>query len=160
MSQYMYISKEGLEKLKAELHEMKAEKRPAISKKISDARDFGDLKENAEYHAAKEALSMLEAKISQLEEALSRARVIDPSKVSTKHVSIYTTVALKDLKRNQKVEYTLVSQEEADFRHFRISTNSPVGKALLGKKVGEVVDITVPAGMLQYEVLQIKTANL
>ncbi len=156
MSKYVYISKEGLEKLKAELHELKAEKRPAIAKKISEARDFGDLKENAEYHAAREQMLFLENKITQLEETIRRARVVDPSKVSTEHVSIYTTVSLQDLNRGLKVEYTLVSQEESDFREAKISTTSPVGKALLGKKVGEVVNIKVPAGVMKYKVLDIK----
>lgn len=156
MSKYIYISKDGLEKLKAELHELKAEKRPAIAKKISEARDFGDLKENAEYYAAREQMLFLENKITQLEETIRRARVVDPNKVSTEHVSIYTTVSLEDLNRNQTVEYTLVSQEESDFREAKISTTSPVGKALLGKKVGEVVNIKVPAGVMKYKVLEIK----
>ncbi|MCB0263345.1 MAG: transcription elongation factor GreA [Calditrichaeota bacterium] len=156
MSSFMYISKEGLEKLKADLHYLKAEKRPEISKKISEARDFGDLKENAEYHAAKEAMGLLESKITQLEENIRRAKVVDTSKVTNEQVAIYTTVVMKDLKRNQTVEYTLVSQEESDFRESKISTTSPVGKALLGKKAGEVVDIKVPAGIMKYEILEIK----
>ncbi len=156
MSSFMYISKEGLEKLKADLHYLKAEKRPEISKKISEARDFGDLKENAEYHAAKEAMGLLESKISQMEENIRRAKVVDTSKVTNEQVAIYTTVVMKDLKRNQTVEYTLVSQEESDFRESKISTTSPVGNALLGKKAGEVVDIKVPAGIMKYEILEIK----
>ncbi|MCB0259551.1 MAG: transcription elongation factor GreA [Calditrichaeota bacterium] len=157
---YFYISREALDKMKAELHELKSEKRPEISRLISEARDFGDLKENAEYHAAKEKMALLEDKITQLEEKIRRARVIDPKQISGEHVSLYTTVVMKDLKRNQEVSYTLVSQEESDFRHFKISVVSPVGKALLGKKVGEVVDIKVPAGLLKYEILDISPANL
>jgi transcription elongation factor GreA len=156
MSTYFYISKEGLDKIKADLHELKAFKRPEISQKIADARDFGDLKENAEYHAAKEAMSLLETKISQLEETVRRAKVVDISKISSDQVAIYTTVVMKDLKHNREVTYTLVSQEESDFRQKKISTNSPVGKALLGRKPGEVVDINVPAGIMKYEIIEIK----
>ncbi len=156
MSNYFYISKEGLEKIKAELHELKTIKRPELSKKISEARDFGDLRENAEYHAAKEALALLEAKISQMEETIRRARVIDPKDISTEQVALYTRVVVKDLNRQLRQEYTLVSQEESDFRQMKISVTSPVGKALLGKKVGEVVEINVPAGVLKYEILEIK----
>ncbi|RMI26753.1 MAG: transcription elongation factor GreA [Calditrichaeota bacterium] len=156
MGNYFYISKEGLEKIKAELHELKTIKRPELSKKISEARDFGDLRENAEYHAAKEALALLEAKISQMEETIRRARVIDPKDISTEQVALYTRVVVKDLNRQLRQEYTLVSQEESDFRQMKISVTSPVGKALLGKKVGEVVEINVPAGVLKYEILEIK----
>ncbi len=155
MASYMYISKEGLEKLKKELHYLKSEKRPELSQKISDARDFGDLKENAEYHAAKEALSLLETKIAKLEESIRRAKVVDPSKVGNDYVAIYTTVVMKDLARNKKVKYTLVSQEESDFKSGKISTNSPVGRALLGKKAGEEVHIQVPAGLMKYQILEI-----
>lgn len=157
---YFYISREALDKMKEELHELKSEKRPELARLISEARDFGDLKENAEYHAAKEKMALLEDKITQLEEKIRRARVIDPKQISGDHVALYTTVVMKDLKRNQEVSYTLVSQEESDFRHFKISVVSPVGKALLGKKVGEVVDIKVPAGLLKYEILDISPANL
>ena len=157
---YFYISREALDKMKAELHELKSEKRPEISRLISEARDFGDLKENAEYHAAKEKMALLEDKITQLEEKIRRARVIDFYFNDGENAEIYTTVVMKDLKRNQEVSYTLVSQEESDFRHFKISVVSPVGKALLGKKVGEVVDIKVPAGLLKYEILDISPANL
>lgn len=160
MPDYFYISKEGFEKLKNELHELKSVDRPAISQLISDARDFGDLKENAEYHAAKEKMALLEDKITQLEERVRRARVIDPKTISTEQVAIYTAVSLKDMTRNMEVRYSLVSQEESDFRQFKISVDSPVAKALLGKKVGDVVDIKVPAGMMKYEVLKIEPANL
>ena len=160
MPDYFYISKEGFQKLKSELHELKSVDRPAISQLISDARDFGDLKENAEYHAAKEKMALLEDKITQLEERVRRARVIDPKTISTEQVAIYTAVSLKDMTRNMEVRYSLVSQEESDFRQFKISVDSPVAKALLGKKVGDVVDIKVPAGMMKYEVLKIEPANL
>lgn len=157
MSKQFYISKEALEKLKEELGELKAVKRPELSKKISEARAFGDLKENAEYHAAREALALLEVKISQLEETIRRAKVIDPKMISDHKVSLYTTVLLKDLKRDMEVQYTLVSQEESNFQEAKISVTSPVGKALLGKEVGETVEIQVPAGTMKYEVLDRKS---
>lgn len=160
MPDYFYISKEGFKKLQSELHELKSVDRPAIAQLISDARDFGDLKENAEYHAAKEKMALLEDKITQLEERVRRARVIDPKTISTEQVAIYTAVSLKDMTRNMEVRYSLVSQDESDFRQFKISVDSPVAKALLGKKVGDVVDIKVPAGMMKYEVLKIEPANL
>jgi len=160
MSKQFYISKDGLDKLKQELEELKSVKRPALSKKIAEAREFGDLKENAEYHAAREALSLLEVKISQLEETIRRARVIDPKTISNNHVALYTTVLLKDLNRDTEVKYTLVSQEESNFQEAKISVISPVGKALLGKKIGETVEINVPAGTMKYEVLDIEALNL
>lgn len=160
MSKQFYISKNGLDKLKQELKELRTVKRPALSKKIAEAREFGDLKENAEYHAAREALSMLEIKISQLEESIRRARVIDPKTISNDQVSLYTTVLLKDINRDMEVQYTLVSQEESNFQEAKISVISPVGKALLGKKIGETVEIAVPAGTMKYEVLDIEALNL
>ena len=158
MADYIYLSKEALNKLRDELHEFKSVKRPELSQKISDARDFGDLKENAEYHAAKEALGMLEVKIAKMEETVRRARVVDPKHISNEQVSIYTHVSLKDLKHNKDVAYTLVSQQESDFRQFKISVSSPVGKALLGKKVGDKVDVKVPAGIMKFEVLKIEVS--
>ncbi|NOX38578.1 MAG: transcription elongation factor GreA [Calditrichaeota bacterium] len=156
MGGFIYLSQEGYDKLKKELEELKSVKRPEIAQKISEARDFGDLRENAEYHAAKEAMALLENRIAQLEETLRRAKIINKKDLSDDQVSIYTTVLLKDLVRNQEVQYTLVSPEESDFKQKKISTTSPVGKALLGKKVGDVVEIQVPAGTLRYEVLEIK----
>lgn len=158
MPDFFYISKEGLEKIKAELTELKSQKRPELAQKISEARDFGDLKENAEYHAAKEALTLLEAKIAKLEESMHRARVIDPKTISCDQVSIYTTVSMKDLNRDEKVAFTLVSHEESDFQKAKISVRSPVGKALLGKKVGETVVIKVPAGLMKYKILDISAS--
>ncbi len=158
MSGYLYMSKEAYDKLKADLYKLKTVNRPDISQKISEARDFGDLKENAEYHAAKEAMAMLESKISHMEETLRRARVVDPKTITNNHVGIYTKVKMKDLKRNLEVQYTIVSQEEADFKQYKISVTSPVAKALLGKKVGETVDVKVPAGVMQYEILDIEVA--
>ena len=158
MSEYFYMSKEALDKLKEELHEMKAVKRPEASNRIAVAREFGDLKENAEYHAAKEALSLLEAKIAQTEEKVARSRVVNTKNITNEMVSIYTKVRLKDLNRNMEMEYTLVSQDEANFREKKISVTSPVGKALVGKGVGDKVDIQVPAGIMKYEIKNIEVA--
>ncbi len=155
MSKQFYISKEGLEKLKTELQELKSFKRPELSRKIAEARDFGDLKENAEYHAAREALALLETKISKLEETIRRAKIIDPKSISNEQVALYTTVRIKELSKNMEMKYTLVSQEESDFQSSKISVTSPVAKALLGKKVGDVVEIQVPAGTMKYEILEI-----
>ncbi len=156
MPDYIYLSKEGYEKLKKELDELKQVKRPELSQKISEARDFGDLKENAEYHAAKEALSLLENKIAQLEQTLHRAKILKEEDIVKDKVTILSTIRLKDLIRDKEVEYTLVSPEESDFKLNKISTTSPVGKALLGKTKGETVEIKVPAGILKYEILEIK----
>lgn len=156
MTDFIYISKEGYEKLKEELKTLKSEKRPELSKKISEARDFGDLKENAEYHAAKEALGLLETKIAKLEETVSRAKVISSKDISDEHVSIYTTVKLRDLDKDIEKEYTLVSHEESNFQENKISVISPVGKSLLGKKIDEEVAIKVPAGLLRFKILDIK----
>ena len=156
MSKFIYLSKEAYEKIKEELEVLKSEKRPELSKKISEARDFGDLKENAEYHAAREALGLLETKISKLEETMSRAKVISQKDITDEHVSIYTTVKLTDLDKDVEKEFTLVSNEESNFQENKISTISPVGKALLGKKVGEKVEVKVPAGILKFKILDIK----
>jgi transcription elongation factor GreA len=158
MTKFIYLSKEAYEKIKRDLDELKTEKRPELSKKIAEARDFGDLKENAEYHAAKEALGLLETKISKLEETLSRAKILKKDDITGDHVSIYTTVKLLDLVKNEQKKYTLVSNEESNFQENKISTVSPVGKALLGKKVGDKVDINVPAGVLKFKILDIKMA--
>lgn len=158
MADFIYLSKEAYNKVKEELLELKTVKRPDLSKKIAEARDFGDLKENAEYHAAKEALGLLETKISKLEETISRAKILKKDDIPGDQVSIYTTVRLLDLKKNEEKAYTLVSNEESNFQENKISTVSPVGKALLGKKVGEEVDINVPAGVLKFRILEIKMA--
>jgi transcription elongation factor GreA len=127
-----------------------------LSKKIAEARDFGDLKENAEYHAAKEAQVLLESKITQIEQTLSRAKVLSKDDMAKDKVTILSQVRLKDLKNDLEVEYTLVSPAESDFKLNKISTTSPVGKALLGKKKGDVVLINVPAGTLKYQILDLK----
>ncbi|NOX90623.1 MAG: transcription elongation factor GreA [Calditrichaeota bacterium] len=153
---YVYLTKEGLEKLKKDLHELKYKIRPQISQKVATAREHGDLKENAEYHAAREELSMVESKVHELESKIARARVISNDEIGTDTVSILNTVTLEDLNRGKKLSYTLVSVEEADFKQNKISITSPVGRALLGRKVGEVVEIQVPAGMLKYKILSIE----
>jgi transcription elongation factor GreA len=156
MPDYIYLSQEGYDKLKLELEELKGVKRPEISKKISEARDFGDLKENAEYHAAKEAQAVLEVKIMQLEQTMSRAKVLKKNDIASDKVTILSQVRLKDVDRNLEVEYTLVSPQESDFKQNKISTTSPVGKALLGKQKGDIVEIKVPAGVLMYGVMDLK----
>ncbi|UCF63311.1 MAG: transcription elongation factor GreA [bacterium] len=156
MPDYIYLSQDGYDKLKQELEELKGVKRPELSKKISEARDFGDLKENAEYHAAKEAQAVLETKILQLEQTMSRAKILRKNDIATDIVTILSQVRLKDINRDLEVEYTLVAPEESDFKQNKISTTSPVGKALLGRKKGDIVEIQVPAGLLKYEVLDLK----
>ena len=156
MTDYIYLSQEGYDKLKMELEELKGVKRPEISKKIAEARDFGDLKENAEYHAAKEAQAVLEAKILQLEQTMSRAKILKKNDIASDKVTILSQVRLKDINRDMEVEYTLVSPQESDFKQNKISTASPVGKALLGKQKGDVVEVRVPAGVLKYEVVDLK----
>ncbi len=152
---FVYLTQEGFDKLKEELHELKYRTRPEISQKVATARDHGDLKENAEYHAAREELSLCETKIQQLQDRVARARVIDEKEVTTDQASILTTVKVKDLKRKKEFNYTLVSVEEADIKSGKISIASPVGKGLLGKKVGDIAEIKVPAGVIKYEILDI-----
>ncbi len=154
--EYVYLTENGLKKLKEELHELKYKIRPSISQKVATARELGDLKENAEYHAAREELSLTETKIQQLQDRIARARIIDEDDRDTDQVSILTTVKVFDLKRKKEYEYTLVSADEADVKSNKISISSPVGKGLLGKKIGEVAEIQVPAGILQYKIISIE----
>ena len=156
MPDYIYLSPEGYDNLKDELKELKQVKRPELSKKIAEARDFGDLKENAEYHAAKEAQVLLENRISRIEQTLSRAKVLSKNDMAKDKVTILSIVKLKDLNHQTEVEYTLVSPVESDFKLNKISTISPVGKALLGKKKGDIVEIKVPAGTLKYQIMDLK----
>ena len=150
-----YFTKGGLDKLRDELEKLKSVERPAISLQIAEAREKGDLSENAEYDAAKNAQAMLELRISKLEETLSAARVIDESQLDGSRVSILTRVTLRNLKNNAKMAYTLVPENEADIKAGKISVNSPVARGLLGKTVGDKVEIQVPAGMMTFEVLDI-----
>lgn len=153
---YEYLTKEGLERIKKELHEYKFKKRPLISQKVAAARELGDLKENAEYHAAREELSLLETKIRKLQERIHHARIIEEKDIPVDKVYILTTVVLKDLDFDEIMEYTLVSPSEANFDENKISTSSPIGKALLGKSKGDQFTVQVPAGVLKYQILDIK----
>lgn len=156
MSQIAYVTEEGLRKLKEELHHLKTKERPSISNQIAEARDKGDLSENAEYDAAKEAQGLLELKISKLEDTVSNARIIDESKLDTSKVLILSKVKLKNLSNKAELTYTLVPEQEADLKTGRISVDSPIGKGLLGKKVGDVAEIKVPSGMvMKFEILEV-----
>ncbi len=150
-----YYTKEGLEKLTKELNMLKTKGRADIAKQIAEARDKGDLSENAEYDAAKDAQGHMEAKIAQLGGLLSNARLIDESKLDTDSVSILSKVTIKNKKSGASVTYTLVSEEEADLKAGRISTQSPIGKGLLGKKKGDMAKIKTPAGELEFEIVNI-----
>ncbi len=150
-----HYTQEGLDKLKEELHELTTTKRRDISLQIAEARDKGDLSENAEYDAAKDAQGMLEMKISQLTNLVANARVIDESKLDSSKISLLSKVKLKNLKANIEVTYTFVAEEEANLAEKKISIESPIGKGLLGKVVGDVAKIKIPAGVLELEVLDI-----
>jgi transcription elongation factor GreA len=151
----VYLTREKLVELEHDLHEMKSSGRAEIAAKIAEARGYGDLSENAEYDAAKEAQEHLELRIAKLEETLSRAQLIDTAALQTDKVYILSLVKLQDMKTKQVIEYRLVAPEEADFDKNKISVTSPIGKGLLGKKQGETVRIQVPAGTLEYKVLEI-----
>lgn len=153
--QISYFTEEGLQKLKDEVHFLKTKERANIVRQIAEARDKGDLSENAEYDAAREAQGMLEARIAKLEDVLANARLVDTSHVDTSKVSILTKVKIKNLKNNQTVQYTLVTQNEANLKEGKISIDSPIGKGLMGKKVGDKVEITVPAGTIPFQVVEI-----
>jgi transcription elongation factor GreA len=155
MAQASYMTEEGLANLKKELEYLLTVERPAISMQISEARDKGDLSENAEYDAAKEAQGMLEMKIARLEDILSKVRVIDESKINTSQVQILNKVKLMNLKTRKQVVYTLVSEGEVDIKKGKISVATPIARGLLGKKVGDVVEIRVPSGVLSFEILEI-----
>ncbi|WP_448530572.1 transcription elongation factor GreA [Raineya sp.] len=155
MSKISYYTQEGLEKLKKELHELRTKGRADIARQIAEAREKGDLSENAEYDAAKEAQGLLELKIAKLEELISNARLMDESNIDLSKVSIFSTVKIKNKKTKAVMTYTLVSQEEADLKAGKISVESPIGKGLLGKSVGDVTKIQVPAGELEVEILEI-----
>lgn len=155
MSQIVYFTEEGLQKLKDDLHYLKTKERPSISKQIAEARDKGDLSENAEYDAAKEAQGLLELKISKLEETLSNARVVDESQLDTSKVLILSKVTIKNVKTGQKMSYTLVPENEADLKSGKISVTSPIAKGLLGLSKGDKTEVTVPNGKLTFEILEI-----
>ncbi|MGZ3881149.1 MAG: transcription elongation factor GreA [Flavisolibacter sp.] len=152
MSGIQYVTKETLEQMKAELQKMKSVHRPAASRAIAEAREKGDLKENAEYDAAKEAQGMLEAKIAALEGQVASARIVDETTIDTSKVSILTKVKLTNLITKKEVTYQIVSEKEADLKAGKISVTSPIGKGLLGKQVGDVAEVTAPAGVLKFKV--------
>lgn len=155
MSQVSYFTKEGLEKLKQELNDLKGRGRSEMAKAIQEARDKGDLSENAEYDAAKDAQGLLELKISKLEQILGNARVLDESQIDLSKVQPLTTVKIKNLANGAVMAYTLVSEKEADLKNGRISVSSPIGSGLLGKKVGEIAEITIPSGIVKFEIVEI-----
>jgi transcription elongation factor GreA len=152
MSGFTYFTKDALEGLRAELQKMKTSERQAASKAIAEAREKGDLRENAEYDAAKEAQGLLEAKIQKLESDLANARIIDEGTIDTSKVSILTKVTVTNLTNKKQVTYHLVSEKEADLKLGKISVTSPIGKGLLGKQVGETAQVQVPAGTLQFKI--------
>lgn len=155
MSQINYYTEEGLKKLKDELHQMKAVERPAISRQIAEARDKGDLSENAEYDAAKEAQGLLEMRIAKLEAIVSNARVMDDTNIDASKALILSRVKIKNLNNNAEMEYQLVAENEADLKQKKISVDSPIGKGLLGKSVGDVADVQTPGGIIKFEVIEI-----
>jgi transcription elongation factor GreA len=155
MSQVRYYTEEGLTRLKNELHQLKTIERPSISRQIAEARDKGDLSENAEYDAAKEAQGLLEMKIAKLEQIVSNARIIDESQLTSDKVLILSKVRLMNLAMKKEIIYTLVAESEAVLKEGRISVDSPIGKGLLGKKVGEIAEISVPNGIMKFEILEI-----
>ncbi len=155
MAQLAYYTNEGLQKLKDELAQLRTIERPNVIKAITEAREKGDLSENAEYDAAREAQGLLEHKIAKLEDILANARIIDESQLDLSKVSILTKVKIKNLKNNQVMEYTLVAENEANLKLGKISVDSPIGKGLMGKKIGDKVEINVPAGILPFEIIEI-----
>ena len=159
MSDIKYYTPEGLEKLKEELNHMTTIERPSISRQIAEARDKGDLSENAEYAAAKELQSMLELKISKLQELLNNARLIDERKLDNTKVLIFSTVKLRNTQNGSTVEYTLVPENEASIKIGKLSVSSPIAKGLLGKSIGETVEITIPAGKITFEIVEISRKN-
>ena len=152
MSQVNYVTKDTFEHMQAELQHMKSVDRPAASRAIGEAREKGDLKENAEYDAAKEAQGLLEAKIKQLETVIATAKIVDESTIDTSRVSILTTVTLTNIDTKKQVSYQIVSEKEANLKEKKISASSPIGSGLLGKSVGEVAEIKVPAGLIKFRI--------
>ena len=155
MTNFSYVTEEGLKKLKDELEHLLNVERPAISKLIADARDKGDLSENAEYMAAKEAQGLLEMKISKLQDMLVNSRIIDESKIDTSKIQILNKVKIKNKLSNKIMEYTIVSESEANLKKGKISFSTPIAKGLIGKKVGDIVEINVPSGIIPFEIIEI-----
>ena len=155
MADYIYLTPEGLAKLENELTKLKSVERPAVIQAIAEARDKGDLSENAEYDAAKEAQGLLEGKIAQLKALVSNARIIDESKLSTDSVQILNKVTIRNTKTGAELTYTLVSDSEANLKEKKISVNTPIAKGLMGRKVGDTVEVQTPGGLLHFEILNI-----
>lgn len=158
MSKVSYYTPEGLQKLRAELNQLKDIERPAASQAIADARDKGDLSENAEYDAAKEAQGMLEMRISRLEDTLANARIIDESQLDDSKVLVHSSVKIKNTTNGMEMNYKLVAQSEADLKTGKISVDSPIGRGLLGKEVGDIAEIQVPNGTMKFEIISISRA--
>lgn len=155
MSKINYYTPEGLRKLKDQLYELKTVQRPSISQQIGEARDKGDLSENAEYDAAKEAQGILEMKISKLGEVISNARLIDDTNIDNSKVYILSIVKIKNVANGMEIQYTLVAENEADIKVKKISVESPIGKGLLGKSKGDIADVVTPGGTMQFEIIEI-----
>lgn len=155
MSELVYVTEEGLQKMKEELEHLRSIDRPAISRQIADARDKGDLSENAEYAAAKEAQGMLEMKISKLEDVIARSRVIDESRIDTSSIRILHKVKIRNKSNNAEMEYQLVPESEANLKLGKLAVSSPIAQGLIGRKVGDVVQIKVPSGVIPFEVVAI-----
>lgn len=155
MTEITYISSEGLEKLKKELSQLKTKDRAEIARQIAEARDKGDLSENAEYDAAKDAQGMLEMKIAKLENAIAHARIIDSTKMDASKVTVLSTVKIRNLNTQKEISYQLVSEKEADLKIGKISASSPIGKGLLGKVKGDIADIQTPGGSIKFEIISI-----
>ena len=160
MAELKYYTPEGLEKLREDQHHLTTVERPSISRQIAEARDKGDLSENAEYAAAKEAQSMLELKISKLQEVVGNARLIDERRLDNSKILIFSTVKLKNSMNGAVVTYTLVPENEANIKNGKLSVSSPIAKGLLGKSIGETVEITVPAGKITFEIVEITRQNV
>ncbi len=155
MSDVIYVTVEGLQKLKEELDQLRNIERPAISRLIADARDKGDLTENAEYAAAKEAQGMLEMRISKLEDIVARSRILDESKIDTSSVRLLSRVKIRNKTNNSVMEYLIVPESEANFKLGKIAISSPIAQGLVGKKVGDIVQIKVPSGTIPFEIISI-----
>jgi len=155
MSEISYYSEEGFKNLKQELEQLEQIERPRVSQEISDARDKGDLSENAEYHAAKEEQSLLELKIAKLKNVVANARILDESQLDLSKILIHSIVKLRNTSNNMEVTYTLVADSETDLRNRKLSVNSPIGKGLLGKSIGDIAEIQVPNGTMKFEILEI-----
>jgi len=155
MSEVMYVTEEGLQKLKEELNQLRNVERPMISRQIADARDKGDLSENAEYAATKEAQGMLEMRISKLEDIVARSRILDESKIDISFVRLLNRVKIRNKSNNSVMEYLIVPESEANFKMGKIAVSSPIAQGLIGKKVGDIVKITVPSGIIPFEIISI-----